>query len=74
LAIELLSIIYSELSKHAESANDLLPKEFSDSDRGDGSERTRFNPLGEVFNRNHNEHEIALSRWQQPNNVHSPTL
>jgi hypothetical protein len=70
----LLSVVYGELSGRAESADDLLPKEFSDSDRGDGSERSRLNPLGEVFNRNHSELEIALSRWQQSNNVHSPTL
>jgi hypothetical protein len=63
LAIKLLSIVDYELSGHAESANDLLPKEFPDSDWSDGSDRSRFNPLGEILNRNHSELEIALSHW-----------
>jgi hypothetical protein len=63
LTIELLSIVYSELSGHTKSADNLLPKEFSDGNRGDSSERSRLNPLGEVFNRDHNELEIALGRW-----------
>jgi hypothetical protein len=74
MAIELFSIIYSELSGHTKSADNLLPKKFSDDDRGDSSERSRLNPLGEVFNRDHSELEIALGRWQRSNNVHSPAL
>jgi hypothetical protein len=74
LAIELHSIVYSELSRHTKSADNLLPKEFFDGDRGDSSERSRLNPLGEVFNCDHRELEIALGRWQQSNDVHSPVL
>jgi hypothetical protein len=59
----LLSIVYGELSGHTEPADDLLPKEFSNSDRGDGSERSHLNSLGEVFNHDHSELEIALSHW-----------
>jgi hypothetical protein len=74
LAIELLSIVYSELSGHTKSADNLLPKEFFDGDRGDSNERSRLNPLSEVFNRDHSELEIALGRWQRSNDVHSPSL
>jgi hypothetical protein len=74
LAIELLSIIYSELSGHTKSADNLLPKELSDGDRGDSSERSRLNPIGEVSNRDHSELEIALGRWQRSNDVYSPAL
>jgi hypothetical protein len=74
LAIKLLSIVYSELSGHTKSADNLLPKEFSDGDRGDSSEGSRLNPLGEVLNHNHNEIEIVLGHWQWSDDVHSPAL
>jgi hypothetical protein len=74
LAIELLSIVYSKLSGHAKSTDDLLPKELFDGGCGDSSEGSRLNPLGEIFNRDHNELEVALGCWQRPNDVHSLVL
>jgi hypothetical protein len=74
LAIELLSIVYCALSGHTKSADNLLPKQFSDGDRSDSCERSHLNPLGEVFNRDRNELEIALGCWQRTNDVHSPAL
>jgi hypothetical protein len=74
LAIEVLSIVYCELSGRTKSADNLLPKEFSDGDRSDSCERSHLIPLGEVFNRDHSELEIALGRWQRTKDVHSPAL